>query len=228
MFCPKCGTQNPDTAITCSSCGTALGTRTTPSAAGERLKGTGKDAWTAFKTFASDPVGGLSAAAKSLGPGRALGVGLIFGVVFTVLVGFGLSRVIPVWIRPEGFGGFVKLLVVAAVPFVCLVGASVGVEKVFGGEGGLGMDTFIAGAALLPFGFVALLASLLGAGNLEIIGALGLAAVCLTILMLFAGLTRIGRTSERAATLAVPVMLIVTAWLARMIYKAMLNQQMGM
>ena len=52
--------------------------------------------------------------------------------------------------------------------------------------------------------------------------------MCLTILMLFAGLTRIAKTSEQSATLAVPLMLLVSSWLAKVIYSAMLNQQMRM
>src|SRR5207248_78703 len=40
MYCPKCGTQNPDTATSCSSCGTALGARTQAAGAGagDRVK----------------------------------------------------------------------------------------------------------------------------------------------------------------------------------------------
>ena len=230
MYCPKCGTQNPDTAISCSSCGTALGART-PAAgggAGDRVKAASQDALQAFKTFAANPVGGLPAAAASLGQTRALGVGIVFGGFFTLFVAFGLYRVMAPWGRPEGIGAFLQMLVVAAVPFLSLMGAGTGVRRVFGGEGGLGIDTFIAGASLLPFGFVALLASLLGGGNLGVIGALSLFAVCLTILMLFAGLTRIAKTSEQSATLAVPLMLLVSSWLAKVIYSAMLNQQMRM
>ncbi len=230
MFCQKCGTQNPDTATACSSCGTAIGggARSPSGAAGDRVKAASQDALHAFKMFATDPVGGLAAAAESLGQARALGVGITFGVVFTICVAIGLYRspIFGMFGQPQGFGPFLQMLVVAAVPFLSLTGASLGVRKVFGGEGGLGIDAFIAGAALLPFGFVALLAGLLGAGNFEIIAALALFAVCLTILMLFAGLTRICKTSERAATLAVPLMLIVSGWLAKVIYSAMLNQMM--
>lgn len=229
MFCSKCGTQNPDTATACTSCGTPLGARK-PSggAAGDKVKAASQDALHAFKMFATDPVGGLAAAAESLGEARALGVGITFGVIFTLLVAFGLYRLpfFAMFGQPQGVGPFFQMLVVAAVPFVSLAGASFGVRKVFGGEGGLGIDAFIAGAALLPFGVVAVLATVLGYGNYDIIAGAALFAVCLTILMLFAGLTRICKTSERAASIAVPLMLIVSGYLAKVIYKAMLNQMM--
>jgi hypothetical protein len=62
---------------------------------------------------------------------------------------------------------------------------------------------------------------------MDIISFLGLFAVCLTILMLFAGLTRMYSMSERLATLAVPIMLVLTAWISRMIYKMMIQSAMG-
>ena len=227
MFCPKCGTQNPDTAATCSKCGSSLGARSAGGGAGDKFKAASQDALTAFKTFATDPVGGLPAAANSLGNARAMGVGIIFGVVFTLLTGFGIYRVFLSGFGGPGVGGFLKMLLVAAVPFVCLAASGMAVRKLFGGQGGLGMDTFIAGAACLPFGVVMLLGSLLGAGNLDVIYALSMFAICFTILMLFSGLTRIGKTSERAATIAVPLMLLVSAWLAKTIYASMLRSSIG-
>jgi len=228
MFCPKCGTQNPDTAAACSKCGAPLGARGASGGAGDKFKTASQDALTAFKTFAVDPVGGLAPAANSLGQARAMGVGIVFGVVFTLCTALGIYRVFLSGLGGgPGFGGFLKMLVVAAIPFVSLAAAGLAVRKVFGGEGGLGMDTFIAGAACLPFGFVMLLGSLLGPGNISVIYALSMFAICFTILMLFAGLTRIGKTSERAATIAVPIMLLVSGWLAKTIYTSMMQSAMG-
>src|ERR1035441_5210222 len=104
------------------------------------------------------------------------------------------------------------MLVCACVPFVCMAGASALARLVFRGKGGLSNDSFISGAAVLPLGCVPLLSSILGAGNIEVIGALMVFALCLTILMLFAGCTRIPMMSERMATIAVPLMLMLSAW----------------
>lgn len=234
MFCPKCGTQLPDNSVACSSCGTtfaAAGAKTFAAGAGvgagDRMKAASSDALGAFKTFATNPVGGLSEAYDGLGAGRALAVGITFGVVFAVCIVLTVYRIMGSAMFP-GVGGFFKVLVIAVVPFAALFAATAGVRTVFRGEGALGSDSFMAGAALLPFGVVALIMSLLGASaNSNVMSFLGLFAVTLTILMLFAGITRINKISERMATIAIPIMLIVTAWLSKLIYTEMMKASFG-
>jgi hypothetical protein len=191
------------------------------------MKAASSDAIGAFRSFAGNPVGGLANAYTMLGPAKALGVGLTFGAVFAVCILLSVYRVVPEFLRPTGVGGFFKILVVAVVPFVALFVSAMAVRTVFRGDGAVGSDSFLAGAALLPIGFLALIMSLLGPSSMDIISFLGLFAVCLTILMLFAGLTRMYSMSERLATLAVPIMLVLTAWISRMIYKMMIQSAMG-
>lgn len=193
---------------------------------GGRVAAATKDALTAFKMFATNPVPGISTAYESLGSARALGVGVVFGAVFAVALVIGVYRFVPEWARPQGVGGFLKVVLVSVVPYVSLFAASAVVRMAFRGQGSFGSDGFIAGAALLPFALVALLVALLGSGNLDVVGVVAVFAVCVTILMLFAGLTRINKTSERAATLAVPVMVMASAWFSKLIYTAMLRQMM--
>jgi len=192
--------------------------------AAEKIKAASSDAWEALKLFALNPVAGLSVAFDSLGQARAFGVGIAFGATFALCVVLAAYRLLPEWGRPHGFTGFIKILVVAVVPVISLFGANVVARKAFRGKGGFGHDSFISGASLLPLGCVNLLAAILGFGNIEVIALFTLFAICLTILMLFAGLTRICKTSERAATLAVPLVLIVSAWLSKVIYAALLKE----
>ena len=230
MFCPKCGTQLPDGSIACSSCGTSFAAprgAATAAVAGERMKAASADAFGAFKTFMGNPVGGLADAYHSLGAGKALGVGLTFGAVFAVCLLLSFYRVVPEFLRPTGVGGFFKLLVVAVIPFAAMFVATIAVRSVFRGEGNVGSDSFLAGASLLPFGFIALIATLLGAENWNIIQFLAIFGISVTILMLFAGLTRMYKISERMATLAVPIMLLLTAWISQTIYRMMLESAMG-
>lgn len=223
MYCSKCGTQIQDNSVACSSCGASMAAPNPTALAADKVKAASTDALQAFKMFASNPVAGLSVAFENLGPARALGVGIIFGTLFALCIVFGVYRLLPEWGRRRGFSGFLKILVVAVVPFISLFGASVFGRKAFRGEGGFGHDSFITGASLLPFGFFAMLAGILGLGNTEVIAVFALFAVCLSILMLFAGLTRICKTSERSATIAVPLMLLASAWLSKIIYTAMLQ-----
>jgi hypothetical protein len=228
----------------CSSCGTAVaGTGAAPATPGgpnpaalaaDKVKAASKDALQAFKMFASNPVGNLAAAFEGLGS-RALAVGIAFGVVFALCLLLGIYRFFGQFtggffeaIKMLKFGGFLKALVFGVVPFVTLGAGSFIVRQAFRGGGGLGYDSFIAGASLLPFGGVALVATIVGFGNYDIIGVFALFAVCLTVLMLFAGLTRISRISERLATLAIPIMVIVSAWLSKVIYLAMFKRGMMM
>jgi hypothetical protein len=77
-------------------------------------------------------------------------------------------------------------------------------------------------ATLLPFGIAVLAGSLLGLGNLEIIGVLFLFDICLAILMLFAGYTQIAGLSERAATVCLLLALIGSGWLSKIIFAAIM------
>ena len=236
MFCPKCGTQIADNAVTCTSCGASLAAPRVAAggAAADKMKAASTDAMGAFKTFASNPVGGLAPAYESLGPNRALGVGITFGVVFALCALFGMYRFVSAMFGGfgggggVGAGGFLRLIVIAVVPFVSVFGASAGVRMIFGGSGSFGSDSFMAGASLLPIGIVALLAALLGPSNYNVVTSVALFAGCFTVLMLFAGLTRICKISERAATLAVPLIVAVSLWLSKVIYGAMLRSSMGM
>ena len=111
MFCQKCGTQIPDNAVACSSCGVSAAAPNPTALAADKVKVASKDALRAFKMFASNPVAGLSVAFESLGQARALGVGITFGALFSLCVLFGIYRLLPEWGRPPGFSGFIKILI---------------------------------------------------------------------------------------------------------------------
>jgi hypothetical protein len=74
---------------------------------------------------------------------------------------------------------------------------------------------------LLPSGVLVLAAALLGAANVEVILVLSLFALTYSILMLYAGCSRIGGISEAGAAPAVPIILLVSAWLTKIIVVAL-------
>lgn len=223
MFCQKCGTQMQHNQNACPSCHTPIAGPVSAAATAEKLKSASQDAWQVLRTFGGNPVGGLSQAFEGLGPARALSVGVVFGCVFACCLALGYYSLFPVWGRPRGLIGFIKIIVVALVPFVALFGASAIARKIFRGEGSFGHDSFVAGASLLPYGIVAISASILGMGNWEVVSVLLLFAVCLNILMLFASATRISKLSDQAATVAIPFMLLICAGLSKVIYCAMVT-----
>ena len=97
----------------------------------------------------------------------------------------------------------------------------------FGGGGGFDQDCFIAGAAMLPVTVVGVLEDVLGGGAPGFIGICTVFAFCLTVLMLFSGLTRIAKIGERAATFAVPCVIVIAFVLSYWLYRSMLYSMMS-
>lgn len=188
----------------------------------DRAKAASKDSLHAFKIFALDPVGGLATAYSSLGEKRALSAGIGFGVTFAVSI---FIAAYISHIRPDGFGGLLKFIGCALVPFLGMAGASFVGRKAFRGDGTFAVDAFVSGASLLPFAFALLAASIFT--NMEVIAILGVFAVTLNILMLFTGFTRISHISEKGATLIVPLVLLISVWFSKIIYASMLNNAMS-
>jgi uncharacterized membrane protein YgcG len=83
MFCVNCGTTLDSSLAACSGCGTTTSQlKSVSKDVGNKVKAASSDAWSAFKVLAVNPVGGLAQAFESLGRKRAMGVGIVFGVVF--------------------------------------------------------------------------------------------------------------------------------------------------
>lgn len=185
-----------------------------------KIAKTAKLALVAFKQFATDPVGGMPNACKALDNSSATGVGAVFGVVFIACLFVFLQGVLPV----EAFKKLPKLnlLLCSAVPFICVAASSFLARSLFRGRGTLGSDCFVAGATLLPLAFLMVLTRLLGVANAEVIVVLSVFTVCLTILMLYAGCNGISGLSERTATFAVPLILLVSAWLAKILFASLI------
>ncbi|MBV9959658.1 MAG: hypothetical protein JO360_14640 [Acidobacteria bacterium] len=228
MYCERCGMMTDAATGICPTCapasvppGPTAAFQRPPSELSTKVKTASKDAKEAFKTFATNPVGGLPVAFESLGPSRAIGVGIVFGGVSILCMFLGIYISLPSFIRPD-FGDSLKFFFFGAVPFVSILLASAGTRKVFGGAGSIGGDSLIAGASLLPLGFLVLISGVLGLANVEIWVFLFAFVLCYTILMLYTGCTRISGVAESKAAFAVPVMIILSGWLTKIIFGAML------
>lgn len=222
MFCQSCGTQMLDAAA-CANCGTSG----TPSQSAAEFRGkatqASKDALVVAKDLATNPIGGLATAYVELGAARALGVGITFALIFATCWFLGAYLTLSAWAGSLDLGSMVKIWLFSLVPFISIASASALARKVFSGAGSLGGDSFIAGVSLLPLGILAFLSGLLGWGNFEFIGFLGIFALCLTLLMLYAGCTRISQLSEPQATIAVPLMILISAWFTKVLFTALLT-----
>lgn len=238
MFCPNCGKEILENAEFCSSCGANIKEVKTSQDIVGKVKVASQDAFSAFKVFAINPVGGLSTAFESLDRNRALWVGIFFAVIFDVLMLLGMYLGVKrvqggigslLGFYPDtggpGAGGIIgevfKLLLLGAIPFISFAASSFLARKVFRGVEGFEGDVFIAGAALLPFGFFTFITGLLGIANFEVIAILLVFAVCYTILMLYSGCTKISKISEGGAAVAVPIMLLLSIWFSKILLAAL-------
>jgi hypothetical protein len=219
MFCVHCGTAMQGAAVACVSCGsTASQLKTASREVGQKVKSASQDALGAFKAMAVNPVGGLPTAYQALGKQRALAAGLVFGVIFTLVLGVTITiQLMKVDLTPN-LKGFVTMILLGVVPFLSIAGASLIVRKLFRGDGGsVGGDFFLAGAALLPIAVVLLATALLGSSNIEVILLLAVFAFCYSMNMLFVGSSRLSKIPDALVTPAVAVMLMLTIWLSKII-----------
>lgn len=229
MFCEQCGLQVDAATGACATCtplvispkAAAIVPQQTSSELSKKVKTASKDATQALKTFAANPVGGLPSAFEGLGVTRAMSVGLVFAVVTIAFVYIGVYLSLPAFMKPD-IGDSFKFLIFGAVPFVSILAASAATRKIFGGAGSFGGDSLIAGSSLLPFGLLIFITGVLGLANLEVTALLIIFALCYAILILYTGCTRISGVSESKAAFAVPVMIIVSGWLTKILFTAML------
>lgn len=228
MFCAKCGTKNDEAAINCTACSEPLKVDTASGGfqadkAKEQVKETMDAALTTAKALGLDPVGGLLKAYQALGATRSLGVGLAFGLVFSLLVVLTVYKIgfMEMFIGKSGVTGFLKVMVIGFTLFfslsiACLIG-----EKIGRGKGNFSSNCFISGVALLPIGIVSLISTLIGYENFEVTFILATISICMLVMILFAGLTRIGELSDKVASYIVPLMLIVSVWITKVFLTAM-------
>lgn len=224
MFCEECGKEIGANATVCPNCGKpAVAAPASASPLGEKLKARSQDALNAVKIIAANPVGGLPAAFQSLEKRQAMEVGIAFGVAFELCAVIGLYFLLPRWEGSPGLGEILKLLVLGLVPFAATAGASALARRIFAAPGGsIESDVFIAGTSVLPFGVVFLLAGILGAANFEVIAIAAVFSLSYTILILYTGCTRISGISEQRAAPAVPIIVLITAWLSKILLAALL------
>jgi hypothetical protein len=219
MFCSQCGLSVQEHIKSCAACGAPL---TAGSKAKEKAKVAMLDAWGTFKLLAKNPVGGLKDAFDGLGSARALGAGVAFGAFFALCFTIGVKN-LPFggYIREyESISAYIRTFIVGIIPFLTMTLASFAATKVASGQASTSSSAFTSGVALIPLGVLFIFAALLGRGNLEVILAIFIVALCLTIITLYAGLTRICAVSDRAVVLCVPSVILLSAWLAKVVYLA--------
>lgn len=235
MYCPSCGLEVARDLPACSSCGQAMApeqaTALPANDLGERLmhhaRSTSQDAWRALKILALDPVGGLRPVLAGLSPEQARNAAVAFAIAFDLCVALGGGRTIG-FLR-GGFGGggpsfgaLLALVLVGLVPILTITGALALARKLSRTTGGLEGDLFVAGTALLPAAACLLFAAFLGIGNFEVLSILAAFAFCYSVILVFTGFREIAGLASPRAAVAVPIVLLVSLWVSKIVVVALL------
>jgi hypothetical protein len=194
----------------------------TPAPAVEAASAALADARAALKHLVSNPALGLPEAWKELGPKRALAAGLAMIAVTILFIG-GLIQLSDSFalIRPHDAGNWFKLLLGSGGAAALYVGTLFAARRATGGTAGVECDVFVIGAASMTGWVLGLAYALFGLRNYEVLLYLAIGVAGLVIVQLFIGLTRLGGMSERHASLALPLVLIVNAWGNKLIFSAL-------
>lgn len=240
MSCPTCGAFDMGADHTCSpvSATTPPPDRPTPpppppppapgAILGKLVSGASNDALGALRRLSVDPVGGLPEAYASLCPDRARAAGIALCVGFALLTTLGIlvgaKRLLPdgIPLGGSGLASVLKTFLVLLVLPAAFAAASFATRKVLRAAPPVSVDLMTAGAALIPSGAATVAAGLLGLGNLEIVLALYLFALCYLVLLLYGGLTGIGGVASRVAVPAVPLLILAAGWIAKVVVAALL------
>lgn len=183
-----------------------------------------KDAVSAFKTMLKNPVGGLAEAFAQLGSTQAIAVGVVFMVIFSACFFVGMNFLKPAitgtllgTFGASGFVAFIKIGILSVLAPLGMLAGCAASRALFKGQGGFPSDVFLAGAALLPLAAFILVDGLLSTQMGELAGIAMIFAACTTVLMLYSGSTRIHTTPENVATVAVPIMILLSLWIPRIV-----------
>jgi len=160
-----------------------------------------------------NPMSGMRSAYARLSRNSAIGVGIIFAIVFDFCFAVG-NYINVLQVANYVTVSFPILLAIGAIAWLSFVVSAFVVRNIFAGKGNWIGDLFVAGAGLLPVGYLSLVVAVMAfveINSIYLIGGLVVIAGCYFILLLYSGCHQILRISEALATLAVPVIILLSA-----------------
>jgi len=229
MFCSQCGSPADAAAAACAQCGFDFAVAR-PAINAERVGAASRDAFRAITLLLRDPVGSIGAAYDAFTPRQVLDVGITLCAAFIVSCVIA-TRMIAGAAQRFG-GGFVAFnigfkevittLLVGSVPVGSIVAILTFLQVIAKKPRDLRRALFAGGAALVPMAFLNVLGGILGMANAEVLMLVGLFVLCYTVLLIYAGCHLVIGISSAWSAAAVPVVVIATAWLTKIILVAMM------
>jgi hypothetical protein len=230
MFCSQCGAASDGTAAACLQCGVDLTPRVRPALNTERAVAASKDAARALKMLLMDPVGSVGTAYEALVGRQATDVGIAFCAFFVISCVIAIRMIARVAQRLSfgasifsiGLKEALQIALVAMVPVVSIIAIFVGMQLIATKQRDWARAIFSGGAVLLPVALFNVVGGLLGVANAEVLALVALFALCYTILLIYAVCHDVLKVSSAASAAAVPVIMLATAWLAKIILAAVM------
>jgi hypothetical protein len=230
MYCSQCGTAAAEDASVCAQCGFQFSSVSRPRLNAERVGAASRDAWRAVKLLLRDPVGSMGAAYEALTPQQGLDVGIAFCAVFMLSSLIAMRLIANVAQRLSssflsfsfGIKEVFTTLLVAAVPVISIMAIFALLQRLANRERDLRRAVFAGGASVIPLAVFNLFAGVLGAANAEVLAIVAVFALCYTILLIYAGCRDVLHVSSTVSAPAVPVVVLATAWLTKIILVAVM------
>ena len=190
----------------------------------------------ALRYVLTDPMGGQGLALNMLGQTRAMVVGLAFIILFVAAMFFFADRMILTPLRSfaAAFGGepqfgagiYLRLLLACVTPPLCLVIVFTFLSKLVDGAATVQGAVFSIGVSLFPATIGAILIYLsVSQGWLRVSAAVSVASLCMTVLIMGAGLLTVARLSTRKVVILTPVMIIIAGFLSSLILSSVEDTQ---
>lgn len=228
MNCLQCGSALSDTAAFCGDCGVSVkgaaaqSDNSMATIGGAKVEVLAKAALKVLKAMVINPVEDVPRVFAGLEKIVALKTGLVLAGLFDLCAVIGLFLVLSRLGGSAGLEDVLKLLLLGIVPPLAFTGSSFLAHLAFQGKAGtIESDVFLAGVSVMPMGLLLLLSGLLGIGNIEVLGLVGVFCLTYTILILFSGCTRISQIATVRAIPAVPIIIIISVWISKIVYSAM-------
>ncbi len=239
MYCSNCARELPPDATHCLACGAPVPGRVVPVAVPaaptataraaaaaaslfDRALALVRDAWSAFKLLAKHPAAAVPRVLESLGPRRALQVGIFYAALFALLTlvvsALNWPLVLPSPGETPAPLDYAKALVWGAVPFAWLWGACRLARMMWPGGTQTGGDAFIAGACLLPFYLPMVVLALFGATAPSLLAATALLAFSYALFVLASGWIQLLKVPEAKAAWVAPLVLLVLGGILKYIF----------
>ena len=238
MFCSHCAHELPPDATHCPACGAPVAGRVVPvavpagptaaarSAAAaasflDRVLALLRDAWTALKLLVKHPAGAVRSVLETLGPRRALRVGIFYAAIFDLLTLLVAAVDWPLVLPPGQAAApldYLKTLVWGAVPFAWLWAACRLARKIWPGAAPTEGDAFIAGACLLPLYLPMVILALFGATAPTLLAATALLGFSYALFVLASGWIQLLKVPEPKAAWAAPLVLLVLGGILKYIF----------